>query len=529
MDTPKIVLRFSDPGDVRTIWEHQRQLNEAGAVIWGWWPKKFEDRAAAKEKVKELGPAVKAIYLCDSTDKSSLTWYLAAVQDVQFTVPGAERKLIPLYYRDRSDELELAFKLSSIIPTHRLEGFEDKIGTPTIYFADNRGIITSDSQWYFDHSRGRGDCLLHISDLHVGADHGFLHVGSRYDEVREGKRDSIVQALEADLNALKLKGRIAGIILSGDFVSRGAWDEDIHGRPAELVVRETVGQLKQITCGKEGIVAVVPGNHDIIRDSAERSKGKPGLLFDYGHEQRFREFREEVTSIYRLSPLNYVQRIATPQIDVCIGMLNSAYINNETNFIEYGFVGGEAERIFMKLNELRLSGSVPIVACHHHLLPTVVQEPIGSNDRVSLTLDAGRLLSLGVKHGVAAMFHGHEHEYGAFRYSGANFSDEPNCNLSKSVIVVSGGSVGAKRERRRDGVFNSYNVLEFTSTSIELRTRAIFSDGRDGHDVCKVQIGDSSLSEDDGECFDDVLDSRWECAGMVGRGCLGSSGRRAAS
>src|SRR5436190_2185818 len=75
------------------------------------------------------------------------------------------------------------------------------------------------------HAAGRSS-ILHLSDLHFGADYGFLAQGERA-EIGDGRR-TLTECIVADLERLGLTNDVAVLIVTGDFITRGDWNDRVR-------------------------------------------------------------------------------------------------------------------------------------------------------------------------------------------------------------------------------------------------------------------------------------------------------------
>ena len=166
-----------------------------------------------------------------------------------------------------------------------------------------------------------------------------------------------------------------------------------------------------------------------------------------------------------------------------LGMLNSAYLNEEAKFAEYGYVGDDADKVFDMLEQERADNTAKVVVLHHHVLPVYEREMVATTGKISVTLDAVKLLRRAQEVGVSTIFHGHQHSTKMMKFSAS--SAEMTRKIREEgrlVTVVAAGSSGAKRERLPDDETNAYALLDLAEPVPAVRLRRIFTNGRRGED-----------------------------------------------
>ena len=165
------------------------------------------------------------------------------------------------------------------------------------------------------------------------------------------------------------------------------------------------------------LFCMVPGNHDIVRKPADSVPDVRQALLHYDHESGFCTLREESSGVYKLSPLNYVAQIQYGKKTLLLGLLNSSYLNETADFADYGYVGDDADVVFDLLGREKSSSVTKIVVLHHHVLPVYEREIFAANGRISMTLDAARLLRQAQEANVSVVLHGHQHFTKKMTYS----------------------------------------------------------------------------------------------------------------
>jgi hypothetical protein len=218
MAAPVIILRFRDttPG-TDTIAAHLELLDRHGAVWWGWWRKEHE--VATALDVPE-GPL--EILLAD---RSTRRMFRAACE--RFSARGADidQLEVPEYYRGHFGEIEGFFRLTRIEATAYDEDLGGRLGERTLMRMDEPGRGPAEHMAGVADVPGRHS-ILHLSDLHFGADYGFLTQDERPD-IGSGRR-TLTECVVADLERIGLTNDIAALIVTGDFMSRGDWKDRIR-------------------------------------------------------------------------------------------------------------------------------------------------------------------------------------------------------------------------------------------------------------------------------------------------------------
>jgi 3',5'-cyclic AMP phosphodiesterase CpdA len=259
MDAPKIALRFRETTpDIDTFTEHRAIINDHGAVLWGWWKKKNEE-VNLEEVHAALGISGGApVYLIDRETKRAFLAHCVGFMTGAKAEEQAE--YVPQYYRKYIrdiagflllDHIELiedaakypaeiaaAFGETTFVWTEKLPNPEDEHGAEPAK-AEGRSRI------------------LHLSDLHFGKDYGFRR---QDDRSAFDSRKTLTQCLVSDLTALGCLNDIAAVIVTGDFMTAGEWeDEHIAAALSEFDALRHALHLEPTQ------IIAVPGNHDIVR------------------------------------------------------------------------------------------------------------------------------------------------------------------------------------------------------------------------------------------------------------------------
>lgn len=470
MAAPAIALRFRDttPG-VDTIAAHREVLSTFGTVWWGWWKKEFETIDVANVRSKLVTDTDGTVLLVNRETRQAFT-----AKFVNFTdASGIDLERVPQYCRKELVNVAGLLLLTSIVDAEYDPELGQRLGERTLLWTRKQD---TDSQFRHEandtNAYGRS-CIVHLSDLHFGSDYGFR---LQREELPLGDaRMTFTESLVADLTRLGVKDDIAAIVVSGDFMSNGDWND--NARRAALNEFEKL--RAELGLRKDQIVPV-PGNHDIVRYRDDQNVNVMEIVVrnqtNYQHEREFRTFVEELIDRSWQDTLNYVRRINLSTADLLICVVNSCTIT-ATKWTEYGYVGQNG------LDALRQLGREQIVrptfkflVLHHHLLPVARVEAPQSKG-VTLALDASEILSESQRSGVQVVLHGHQHKPKISVYQDVPLSGEPS---GCPIHVIANGSAGAKNDRLPHGERNSYCLFRLNHDHAELWMRELRLDGQQG-------------------------------------------------
>lgn len=488
MATPSVMIRFRDETYPAVKLHNEIFLNN-GKALWGVWLKLFENKDEILKRLRQGGVG-ETIYIADTASKARPAVYLVDVGDV-LTPDQVDPVLVPEYYRSKINEVPIWFELRSKIKEIDADkALTNLLGVPTTYFVkyDVDGKIVGDAPQrdYTLTAVSGAKYALHLSDIHLGEDHGFRYPVT-YDKISTIANRSLAEVLVEDLSKLGALGKIGCVIVSGDILTKGAWSKQLPVGVQEMagldLARLFLDDLSKKLNVPPNLFCLVPGNHDIVRDAKGNAEQVQAALLHYGHEAGFRALREEFAQVYKLSPLNYVARVKFGKRSLVLGLLNSAYLNEIVKFSEYGYVGDDAEFVFSLLNDVDQRDSTKILVLHHHLLPVYEREPIGSDGRIALTLDAAKLLRQAQEANISAILHGHQHAIKKMRYASWTAHMQPDFREMKNPLVVcAGGSAGAKQDRLPPDESNSYALIDVSEVVPTIQVRRIYASGRLGED-----------------------------------------------
>lgn len=481
MAAPAIALRFREttPG-IETVAVHRQLIAEHGAVFWGWWKKDWENVDIHAVRRTITPGHDNSILLID---RSTSRAFRATCR--RFALANElDANDVPAYYRKYIDRIAGFFLLTAIVDIANADFptvVSDALGEKTLVWIGEApepglGHIAASTV-----AAGR-NCILHLSDLHFGAEYGFREQGQQIPF--QDARVTLTESLVADLKRLGREKDIAAVIVTGDFVSRGDWSAAI----TKAAIAEFDALRQSLGLPKEHIIAV-PGNHDITRfpdgtiDVADVAVGRQATT---EHESPFRHFVRQLANRHEEASLNYVRRIQMQEFDLLLCALNSCVIT-ATELTEYGYVGKNG------MDAIELMSTEPIkrptfrfLALHHHLLPVAnVERP--NSKGVTLTLDASAILGAAQRVGVNIVLHGHQHKPKVAIYQGLPMTGDRS---TAPVHVVANGSAGVENARLPDGERNTYCLFQLRNDHVELRIRELRIDGVEG-----------------GQVFEDVLDT----------------------
>jgi 3',5'-cyclic AMP phosphodiesterase CpdA len=391
--------------------------------------------------------------------------YRAACE--RFTASGSDvnPEEVPEYYRRRIGEIEGFFRLTRIDSVPYDEDLGDRLGQRTFMREGDPSAGPADHLAEVAQATGRSS-ILHLSDLHFGADYGFLTQG-KLAEIGDNRR-TLTECVVNDLGRVGLKEDVAAVIVTGDFTTRGDWSDPV--RRQVLGEFEALRHALDIT--QQQIIAV-PGNHDIVRypdgvqvDTRELAvAGQTNLQ----HETAFRTFVDELVDRDWRSSLDYVRQVSLGTTDLQICVLNSCTIT-ATKWREYGYVGLSGIDAIRTLGEMSIERpTFRFIALHHHLLP-VAEVEAPASDGVTLALDASSILAEAQAAGVHVALHGHQHKPKLATYMNHSFS---GAFQGSPIHVLSNGSAGATSARLPNGETNTYCVFTVEGQKLRLRIREL--------------------------------------------------------
>ncbi len=379
------------------------------------------------------------------------------------------------------------FIITSIDDTKFDAILADAIDELTFLWADEQTTPSYCNGEMLKETVGR-TCVLHLSDLHFGDDYGFR---MQCDDVLLGdSRKTLTDCLVADLERLGLNNKIAVIIVTGDFVTRGNFSDSVK----KAALDEFSALRSRLNLDLDQIIAV-PGNHDVVRypqnGMIDLRENAIGMQTRYEHETAFRTFVDELVGRDWKEPLNYSRRIRLGKIDLDICVVNSCTIT-ATEWTEYGYVGHSGLDAIQDLEKNSIDRpTYRFLALHHHLLPVANVEALNSKG-VTLTLNASEILSASQKSGVHVALHGHQHKPKIAMYQNLGLNGDATHN---PIFVVANGSSSAGNTRLPAGERNTYGLFILTENAIEVRIRELRLDGQQGMETFAQSLSAPPLTK----------------------------------
>ncbi len=301
--------------------------------------------------------------------------------------------------------------------------------------------------------------IFHISDIHFGSSHNFNPdkdpLGKALPQAGvKSFHDILIDDLsDGDENCPTL------VAVTGDLTTKNeqpGFDE--AGRFLKKLAEAKIGGRKR----GSGIIAMIPGNHDVNRDGTD-------------HEEkwlRWTKFYNDVfaTNFSAKSPLEFVTLTDHQEQGFCVLSLNSEmYVSAEPDDQYRGQIDEEQlekVRQLLTAKEAELISRLKIAMIHHH--PVLIPQLVESRG-YDAVLRSGQLLNLIHKHGFHLILHGHKHWPCSFPIDVRNAYDKA---FVRPLLVVSGGSAGS-RELPFGVKENCYNriLVKWNSDTEEMRVQ----------------------------------------------------------
>jgi hypothetical protein len=450
-----VLLRFRDHrSDIDTIRAHLDIIAQYRYVWWGWWRKESEpDRRRELEKLQfraRQNPVTIGLF-----DRSTERYFVAQAADFirdeeRRGAPELDRA--PAYY-SRRNTIEAWVKLLSIEPTDSAE-FTERFGEVPVgehtFFP-----VSRDPRPVGDASRPylgvQSDFVVHVSDLHFGADYGF-------PSVRRVGEQPLIARLREDLRNLCGDHAPGLVIVSGDLTSRA------DANALDIEALDFLNAVhNELRVPKEAIL-VIPGNHDFRLNHYEPT--------NFSHERPFNQMLREFYGKY--DPDERIRCFSFPSGHRAEFLLMNSVRLRKVEESNYGYVEWS-----LYDNRLRLIPKDPdvtrVAVLHHHLVSMAKEEFYDEDYKhagISTTLDSGAVIEGLQTHGFRLALHGHQHVPGIARISRGVIDGDNAVMPHPDLFILAAGSAGAKVERltplMRD---NSYNLLSFGQDDIRIDVR----------------------------------------------------------
>ncbi len=314
--------------------------------------------------------------------------------------------------------------------------------------------------------------VLHVSDTQFGKHHLFGANGN----IPGGQAHDILFArLHADLEHLAAAQGLRPdlIIATGDLAERGLLSELRQAA-------DFLGELAEAVGLPRSRVALIPGNHDINRDSCqmyfsqekswERDPIKPYFPKWQQFVAAFEEFYRGVDGV-TFTPDEPWTLFPYPELGVVVAGLNSTMAESHLDGDHYGWVGERQLRWFAsRLEPLRRKGWLRLAAVHHNVVlgAKLDDENLRDADDLDRLLGAPKLVNL--------VLHGHTHD-GRMR------------RLDSGLIALSTGSAAVAAAARPAETPNQYQLITIDRDGLTRCARQYSLSHKDW-------VGDTRISPD---------------------------------
>jgi predicted MPP superfamily phosphohydrolase len=456
-----IILRFRDI-IADTIALHQQSIAEHGTVWWGWWrkptePERLNELGTFSARLKD-GPQQVGLY-----DKSRQAFFLAIVDRCVFSGPGqflespASRET-PEYYR--REKLPAWFRMRSIEAITELRFVDLFLGVPigdeTLYPVGDVPLGAGAHGDSIDAhpSRLRGNTILHLTDIHFGADFGFPFVA-------QPGQEPLLDIVIRDSDAIA-RADIGLVVVSGDLTSRG---DASHLFNNGLPFLEKL--CKHLTLAPDQVV-IVPGNHDISFKEFSPT---------YDHERAYNTFLQSfygaATQQHRLLRYELPNGRSLEVLTISSVKLRHKATSN------YGWVDWQACESLLKTASVPPPNTLRLAVLHHHLMSALrddrLPDPQYPDGSVSVTLNSGAVIEGLQRYGFGLVLHGHQHTPGLYRVARGQLGHGSLSmgHFDEPLYALAGGSAGARADRIDGDVRdNSYALVQIDSQTVNATVRA---------------------------------------------------------
>lgn len=456
-----LILRFRDVTADDPIRKHRAIISDSGYVWWGWWKK--ESEPSRSRELGELAERARSGGLIIGLfDRSKEAYFAANIVDcvwADYPIPSPELRRTPTYYSE--ERVAAWFRFTSIEERDRAS-FTAEFATPptgeaTLFpvWREQRQGVTIANSVSCDIVPLHANSILHLSDIHLGADYGFP-ARSRPGAIP--LIDVIARDFENEPPGL--------IVISGDFTTRA--DANVLLAEGGQFLLDLSARLR---VPPEKFI-LVPGNHDIALQ-----KWRPQ---NYSHETAFRTFVRDFQGEQPTYP--DLRRFRLPDgREIEVLTINSVRLRHESEKM-YGYVQWQLYDEFLR-NRPCDPSVLRIAVLHHHLVSSAREEVLSTEypeASISTTIDAGAVIEGLQRHGFAMVLHGHQHVPALAQITratrGSPETAEPE-ELGKGITVIAAGSAGATGTRLSDEMRdNSYNLLRLDPLRIDVEARR-FSPG----------------------------------------------------
>lgn len=487
-----LLLRFRDMLQ-DTIKQHNEIANKSKdkRVLWGWWKKETEPYpdpflGSLREALEDSGQHSSTVYFINSGVKKL---YKAKLYRIHYDPnkepfrPGEANDLCPEYYRNTllhawfeigviqeiEPEVLEDYVFSTTNSTFNGNGLstisKNRIGQPidTItldFLEDNVSLwlickkndlkptsIKAFPNIFHKSYLTRGQYLLHLSDLHFGAQHAYA-----IPKVKSGVigKQTLLDSICRDLSIQKIPlSDIALVLITGDLTSTANAQEFNE-------VARFIEDIKQRFGLGAGQIVIVPGNHDI------EWINKNGILNEDA-ELNYRNFSRSVYNCDAEDSLLRINEFFIKDKKAAIFGLNSCRVESQET-AGIGYVGTEQIQQIDDFVRNNPDLDYKIALLHHHLLPVNYTETYSVEQKgISILLDAEALMQCLITNGIQTVLHGHQHQpyFSQIRRFVPSGVAGNEAGIDGYLNVVGGGSVGADQSHLNNIGRNTYNLLNF--------------------------------------------------------------------
>lgn len=296
--------------------------------------------------------------------------------------------------------------------------------------------------------------ILHLSDLHFGADHAFASDPSA----------TLIATIADDLADTGLAPDC--VVVSGDLTTHG----DISG--LATAARSLLALQRRHRLHVDDFV-IVPGNHDIdfkaLAKLPKRADAETKRATAFAHYESFWK------SFYgRRRPDKWYTRYWTNGHVFLLG-LNSC-LRESPEHRGMGLVELEQLRMAARRSASLWSRcQIRIAALHHHLVPVTWTNDRDSMRQHSLTLNTVTVMEELARYGFGVVLHGHQHQPLTASETRYWHMNSPSGSVRSNLVLLGVGSAGAKRDRLGPISKRHYQILTPSPGLLGIRSRVVDS------------------------------------------------------
>lgn len=298
--------------------------------------------------------------------------------------------------------------------------------------------------------------LLHLSDTQFGKNHRFGNLGATAED---GRFDTLIERLKLDLDLLRKDHGVVpdALVVTGDLAERGRKSEfdDVYRLLDQLGI-------------PRGRVAIVPGNHDINRDTCEgyfkTCKGDDEDPVP-PYWPKWKQYEQLLGRFYSDEPsVKFTEKQPwtlweMPELRMVVAGLNSTMVESHLDGTHYGQVGEAQLRWFNnKLDAYSREDWFVLGMVHHNVVRGASDDDENLRDADQLDQLLGGSLDL--------LLHGHTH----------------NGKLTRmgKLAVLSTGSAALREDKRPKGleIPNQYQCVRVSANGIDRWTRRYDPSGK---------------------------------------------------